>query len=144
METKKDYSFGVIPLYKNGDTFEVFILNQISLRNDIYWTFPKGHSDAGETPVETAHRELVEEAGIKLARLDEAHTFTQSYSFTHNNVLVEKVVVYYLGFAENKTFTIQPDEVVEGKWCTFSEARVLLTHELAKQLLDEVALYLSG
>lgn len=141
METKKDYSYGVIPVRKESDVWKVFVLHQIA-RTDTYWTFPKGHPETGETYEESALRELHEEAGLTPTSLEKSRTFNHTYQFTHEGTLIEKYVSYYIGYIDNPEFTVQKDEVVEAKWCTFGEARVLLTYDLARQLLDEVAAYL--
>ncbi len=47
----------------------VFRLNTILMairRDDTRWTFPGGHIEAGETPIQAAIRETYEEAGILL------------------------------------------------------------------------------
>jgi len=144
METKKDYSYGVIPVIKIDGSWQIFILNQISYRSkdDIYWTFPKGHPEGDETPKEAALRELEEESGIVLDYLEEDKTFKQGYTFLHKNIKIKKEVCYYLGYAKNKNFVIQPEEIKEGRWCSFDEAREILTHHIAKILLDEVCEHL--
>lgn len=142
METKQDYSYGVVPVHKNeAGEWEVFILNQISVRSDIYWTFPKGHPDEGETKEETALRELREESGL-VAVLNTEYTISQSYNFKHNEFLVEKTVEYFVGEVTNKNFIIQPEEVAEAKWCSFEEAYNLLTHDLSKETLEKARNYL--
>ena len=37
---------------------------------DATWTFPKGHLEVGERPVDTALREVLEETGIAAQELD--------------------------------------------------------------------------
>ncbi|MFT5849731.1 MAG: bis(5'-nucleosidyl)-tetraphosphatase [Patiriisocius sp.] len=146
MQTIRDYSYGVIPVIKTGDTWEVFILKQISYRgsDDRYWTFPKGHPEDGESQEETALRELKEESAITLDSLAPEVMFDQKYSFTHKEQHIEKSVCYYLGYAIDKTFQIQVEEVEEGRWCSFAEAREMLTHSIAKELLDGVTVYLKN
>lgn len=141
--TKQDYSYGVIPIHKKADgEWEVLLLNQISVRRDIYWTFPKGHPDEGENKEETALRELKEESGL-VAILDITRTFDQSYSFKHGDILVEKTVSYFVGEVSDTDITIQPDEVKEAKWCTLAEAYQTLSHDQSKQTLRAVEDYLS-
>lgn len=38
--------------------------------SDQTWTFPKGHLEPGETPAQTAMREILEETGVQAAELD--------------------------------------------------------------------------
>ncbi len=144
METIKDYSYGVVPVLKHKGQWLVFILHQISYRSsdDVYWTFPKGHPEGDEIPEETALREMREEAGLTLCKLDTSRVFEQRYTFMHEGTKIEKYVGYYVGFASHQSFVIQPEEVKEGQWCTFEEAKEKLTHTIAKKLLDEIALYL--
>ncbi len=146
METKKDYSYGVIPVMKMDGQWKVFILHQISYRSpdDVYWTFPKGHPEGDETPEETALREMSEESGLTLCKLDTSRIFEQRYTFVHEHTQIEKYVGYFLGYASSATFAVQPDEVKEGCWCTFEEAKEKLTHGIAKKLLDEIAVYLQN
>lgn len=141
MQTIKDYSYGVVPVRKEGGEWKVFILHQISHR-DTYWTFPKGHPEEGETHEETALRELKEEAGLVPKKLDASRTFDQKYFFMHEKKQIEKFVSYYIGYITEEDFSLQPEEVSQAQWCTFAQARSLLTHNLAKTLLDEVETYL--
>ncbi len=143
METINDYSFGVVPVQKVGDAWKVFLIHQIPRRGSLFWTFPKGHPEEGESHEETALRELREETGLVPDIFKKDVTFTQEYTFIHDGQSIEKKVVYYLGVISTAEFQIQIDEIHEAKWCTFAEARVLLTHDIAKQLLDEVAAYLA-
>ena len=64
--------------------------------------------------------------------------------FEHEGVRIEKHVSYYVGYMEDTDFTIQPEEVAQAQWCTLEEARVLLTYDLSKELLDEVVQYLEN
>src|SRR3989344_4714754 len=66
METKKEQSFGVIPVFKENNNFLFCLIHEA----EGHWGFPKGHQDAGESEEETAKRELQEETGINNVILD--------------------------------------------------------------------------
>ena len=77
MEKTTDVSYGVIPIRQVGDTWEVFLIHQFSnIGNNSYWVFPKGHPEAGETPEQTAKRELIEETGMTVGTLLNEPTFS--------------------------------------------------------------------
>jgi 8-oxo-dGDP phosphatase len=70
----QNWAIGVVPLAANGDTF---LVGQYRYTLGFYsWEIPEGGGAKSETPLEAAHRELREEAGITAARwtfLGEAH-----------------------------------------------------------------------
>lgn len=138
MQTKSDISFGIIPLYKEADKWEVFLINQIGSRGDTFWTFPKGHPEALETPKETAHRELFEETGLKVIEILDHEPLLQSYEFVHENTLIQKQTFYFLGLVTHKHFTIQEREVMEAGWFILDDAPSKLTHTQAKEMLIRV------
>ena len=138
METKQDVSYGVVPVFKNGDTWQVLLVHQISYRGDDFWIFPKGHAEGNETPVEAALRELKEETGLEEVRLG-ADDFSVNYSFIHEDIKIEKTVTYFIGYCQNqRTYILQPHEIKEARWCSLEEARKLVTHNNSRQVLSEV------
>ena len=88
METKADVSYGVIPVIKEAGEWKVFLINQYGSAGDVYWTFPKGHPESGESPTDAALRELQEETGIELSELLEDHTYTQQYTYVYGDTLL--------------------------------------------------------
>lgn len=138
MQTKKDYSYGVIPVRKEQDDWYVFLINQYSATGDVFWTFPKGHPEAGESPEEAARRELTEETAIVLEKLDTLKVYTQEYTFPFKDILIEKSAVYYLGFVQDEQFSIQEDEVKEAGWFLLADALEKLTHDKSKTILKAV------
>lgn len=138
METKQDYSYGVIPLFKENGIWKIFLINQYGKGGDVYWTFPKGHAENGEEPEEAALRELHEETALTVTGIDASRTYTQEYTFIDEGVQIQKTVIYYCGIATAKEYRIQEEEVQEAGWFTLEEAVQKLTFEPAKHMLVEV------
>jgi bis(5'-nucleosidyl)-tetraphosphatase len=142
-----DQSYGVVPLYRDRDEWKVLLIEQISYRGrqDRFWTFPKGHAEPGETPEVAALRELAEETGITNVTLEQAETFMMTYTFVHEGTTIQKNVFFYLGYVTDSATTVtHPDEIAAVRWCTLEEAKQLLSHENARQLLSEVTSFLSN
>ena len=139
MSNKTDISYGVIPLYKEAGEWQVLVVHQISYRGDDFWILPKGHAEAGETPIEAAKRELQEETGVSAVTIPEDTQFTIEYSFTHENDRIHKTVIYYVGICATKdTVLSQPQEIKELRWCTLDEAKELVSHQNTRNVLEQV------
>lgn len=136
MQTKKDYSYGIIPARRVGDSWEVFIIHQFSkIGNNSYWTFPKGHPEAGETPEQTALRELKEETGMVPQKLLSEPMFTLAYNFVYKGARIEKMVELRIGVVEeDQTFTLDDIEVKEADWFTLEEASDRLDYQDIKEM----------
>jgi bis(5'-nucleosidyl)-tetraphosphatase len=141
MEIKQDVSYGVIPICKDGNAWKVFLIHQYGSNGDIFWTFPKGHPEANETPQTAAQRELYEETGLSVEKLLTEKTVTQSYSFHHDGCRIEKTVEYFIGLVRQTDFTLQTNEVQSGGWFTLEAANAQLTYDSAKQLLAQATAY---
>ncbi len=138
MESAKEYAYGIIPLRRFEEGYQVLLIHQIS-HSDTHWTFPKGHAESGETPLQTALRELQEETGLTPQSVNTENSFIQEYVFTHEGRRIEKQVTYFVGYiAKDADLLTQQEEILEARWCTFFEARQLLTYDGTRELLDEV------
>lgn len=138
METKRDYSYGVIPLFREEESWKIFLINQYGHGGDVYWTFPKGHAEGEETPLQAALRELREETALRMGQVEETQTYTQEYSFMDGGIRIKKVVIYYCGIAASKVYQVQEEEVKEAGWFTPEEAFQKLTFDPAKEMLRRV------
>lgn len=143
MQEKEDISYGVVPFYKDGNEWKVLVVHQISYRGDDFWILPKGHAEAGETPVQAAVRELKEETGVTQVALDEDEKFSISYSFTHDGTRIKKEVVYFFGVCDSDfTQITQPEEIKEIRWVVLDEAQKLLSHQNSKDVLAKATEHL--
>ncbi len=147
MKTIQDESFGVVPLFHDGSSWQVLLIHQISHRGgrNTFWIFPKGHAEAGESPTVAALRELEEETGISKVTLETSARISVSYSFVHEGTKIEKQAHFYIGLCESQeTYISQPHEVIELKWCSFEEAETLLSHKNSKDILENVKTFLTS
>lgn len=57
---KREVSYGIVPLRYMEGGWQILLIRH----HAGHWTFPKGHADRGESPQQTAERELREETGL--------------------------------------------------------------------------------
>lgn len=137
MKIKKDASFGVVAFSEEAGEWKVFLIHQYGSGGDIFWTFPKGHPESGESPEEAAKRELFEETGMTIAELKTETPLIQTYQFKHGEELIDKTVTYFVGVADTMEYVLQADEVKEAGWFKVTDAKARLTHESARAIFEE-------
>ncbi|MBQ8766014.1 MAG: NUDIX domain-containing protein [Clostridia bacterium] len=118
----------------NGETRFLLIKNKRSLN----WGFPKGHIERGENEKETAYREVLEEAGIRIRFLPDFR-FRSEYSIQGK---IEKQVVIFLATTDDTTTVIQREEIEEYLWLKFDKAMTSLKFPNDKQMLRKANEYL--
>ncbi len=137
----KDFSFGVVPVFKDGDKL-LFLLIQHLHKKGGHWAFPKGHPEVGETGLETAKRECEEETGLKNVKIFEDLEFFEKYSFEQGGVQIDKTVKYFLGISSDKNVIPQEIEIGNYAWLEFNEALEKITFAEGKKMLIEVGTHL--
>jgi len=94
------------------------------------WALPKGHIDAGESPAETALREVREETGVGGRIVDKLGD--TRYVYVRDGVRVFKVVSFFLLRAgRGRIGAIEEEmriEVAEARWLPLAEAPRLLAY----------------
>ena len=123
-------SCGAIVYRKFHGNTEILLIKHI---NSGHWSFPKGHVEHGETEIETARREIMEETSIDVI-IDPTFRETVTYSPKKDTV---KVVVYFLAKAKNVDFTPQEDEIAEIRWVDISYASNVLSYENDKIIVSK-------
>lgn len=100
------------------------------------WVLPKGNIEPGETPSETAVREVWEETGVH-GRLEEKLGDVK-YTYTRSGVRVFKVVSFYLLRAgRGRLGTIDEAmrvEVADARWLPMDDAPRLLSYGGERQM----------
>ncbi len=99
------------------------------------WSFPKGHAEAGETPMEAARRETLEETGIQEFEMLAGFEFVIEYDVEARRGSYRKCVHYFLARVPTDRFTLSTEHDAAG-WYAPGEARQLLPHEQLREVLD--------
>ncbi len=110
------------------------------------WALPKGNVDPGESPAETAVREVWEETGVR-ARLVEKLGDVKYVYTRRDGERIFKIVSFFLLRAGRGRIGEIDDrmrvEVAEARWLPLDEAPKLLAYkgerEMAAKALDRLA-----
>ena len=104
-----------------------FVLVRAS-RPPYEWVLPKGHVEPGETPEETAHREVLEETGVDAELV--AAVGDVALSFDGEDIRVRYFLMRMRG-------SVAEAEPRERRWCAPAEAASLLAFESSKAILQQ-------
>ncbi|MGA1284003.1 MAG: bis(5'-nucleosyl)-tetraphosphatase [Prochlorothrix sp.] len=147
MNQKTDAAYGLIPVFTSaeGDRRYLLILHQKG-----HWAFPKGHADPGETPLDTARREVEEETGLTDLSVVPGAEFVEHYEFTQGTEQISKTVTYFLAQVQASpdgrpsSVTLQEAEVAQYRWCSAAEAQELITFPANRQVLADCEAFLQS
>lgn len=122
----KEKSCGAVIYRMVNGTRQYFVLLNKKNNAKGHWGFPKGHMEQGENEYETASREIFEETGLLVIFCGD----TRVVSHYSPRPGIEKDVVYFVATVrDNQNVRLQKEEVADYKWCTFQEAKSLLTFD---------------
>ncbi|WP_456830093.1 NUDIX domain-containing protein [Deinococcus sp. UYEF24] len=98
-----------------GDHGELLLLRHAGTGR---WTLPGGSMELGETFAECAHRELLEETGLRADRLEELTFYAGAeYRFTYpHGDVIDNVALLYRAHGVTGSVVPQPEEVLEYRW----------------------------
>jgi len=121
---------GAICYLKQGKDI-LFLVLRSSTHGE--WGPPKGKEEGGESDVETATRELYEEAGLRRASFEPGFREVMKYAIDKKGKSTPKEVVYFLCHIESDDVTLS-DEHTEAHWGTLSEIEVMIPHDDMKEI----------
>ncbi len=126
-----EYSAGGVVVDKD----KVLVIKTKNLKNEVIYTFPKGHIEEGETPQQAAIREVEEETGVK-ADIKEKIKDVE-YWFIHNGKKIHKTVNWFLmtPIEVKPTKNIEVDEVF---WYDINKVKDILSYNSDKELISKV------
>lgn len=125
----KEFSAGGVVSKEN----KLLLVQVTNLKGEKVWTFPKGHPEQGETPEQTALREVAEETGWECEILSEL--MTAAYKFQRQGRLVDKKVQWYWMAPKKKVGKPDAVEINETKWVSSDDAFETLKYPSDLELL---------
>lgn len=136
METTNRH-FGCVPVrYINAEHQVLLILH----KKGGHWGLPKGGAEEGETPEQTALRELMEETGLMDCPLDTSRTYSETHVVEKDGVQIQKTVKFFFcTVPETEPVAIDRSEIIDYRWLPFPEAVGKATYEETRQILREAA-----
>jgi len=106
----------------------------------LWWSSVTGMLEAGETPEDAAHRELLEETGLRgeLSPLDFRHTFwvdPRILGLPEGEPRFNTETCYHVEVPASAQVQLGAEEHSEYRWCSLAEARELMLWEGSKAAL---------
>lgn len=126
-------SFGVVPFRQDAGVWQVLLILH---KQGNHWGFPKGKANPGETPLQSASRELKEEVGLEISELLSPVPVMEQYQFRHKREKIFKIVQYFPSFVRGE-IRLQEEEIRDAKWLSFNEALDRLSFKEARHVLRE-------
>ncbi len=136
----RDEAFGIVPILQTDEVCQFLLIQH----HAGHWGFPKGHADPGESALQAACREFLEETGISDYILIEGVSFSEHYPFTRSGKKFEKTVVYFPAWVQSATVHCQEKEIQAYVWAEYEQAIAQLSFDGAKQVLRDVQKYLQS
>lgn len=139
----KEVSAGIILYFKNSKNKKInyLLLKYKGLTGKIYWGLVKGQQEKGEPILKTAKREVKEETGLTIKKIDPSFKREESYFFKRDNHLIFKKVIYFLAKTPSKKISLSKEHM-DYKWVTLEEAKKLLEFKNLKEILENAEEYL--
>lgn len=132
-----DTSYGIIPLRLQEEEWQVLLVRH----HAGHWAFPKGHAENGESPHQSAERELKEETSLDICRVLSPTPLTENYSFDKGGGPVSKTVYYFIALVTGSIVN-QEEEIQDSAWLSLPAASERVTFKEGKQLIAYVAEFL--
>ncbi|UBF26823.1 NUDIX domain-containing protein [Kovacikia minuta CCNUW1] len=108
----RDEAFGIVPILPKDKEYQFLLIQH----HAGHWGFPKGHADPGESALEAACREFLEETGISDYKVVGEVSFLEKYTFTRRQQKFEKTVLYFPAFVHSPTVQYQKEEIKAYAW----------------------------
>jgi mutator protein MutT len=129
----REYSAGGLVF---NDQNEIAIIARYSRSGHLEWCLPKGHIEKGETPEQTAVREIHEETGILGEVVNSIATI--DYWFTGDEQRIHKLVHHYVLRRISGDLSVDEDpdhEAEEAVWVRFQDLQNTLSYPNERRIV---------
>jgi len=109
----------------------------ISTQNGRRWQLPKGHIEAGETPVEAAVREVREETGVTGEIVTELPGVEYWYIEKGQRRIHKRVDYYLLRYVSGDAADFDPGEVSGADWFSWDEGIARISFDNERRVLEK-------
>jgi 8-oxo-dGTP pyrophosphatase MutT (NUDIX family) len=137
VKTERQVSAGGVLVRDGPHGPEVLLASRRTRRGDLVWGLPKGLVEPGESPEETAAREVREETGysgtIRSAVGD------VSYWFVWEGTRIRKTVHFFLMEADDELPGARDQEMEEVRWFPLEEAADAAGFDSEKDIIRKAA-----
>lgn len=120
MKTRSEFSAGGVVVKKGPGGTEVALAARRTKKGDLAWGLPKGLVERGETPDQTALREVEEETGLKAEIVQSLGDI--SYWFVWGGERVRKKVAFFLMEAAGGDVSLHDHEMEDVQWFPIQKA----------------------
>ena len=131
----KSLSCGAVIYRKNQGRVQYLLLKHV---NGNHWSLAKGHTEPGESEIQTALREIDEETGLSV-KLKPGFREAIRYSPSAG---VEKTVVFFLAKARGKKVKLQKSEILNAVWLELDDSLKLISHKDTAEVLRRAEAFL--
>jgi 8-oxo-dGTP pyrophosphatase MutT (NUDIX family) len=134
LERREDVqiSAGGVLYRRNGHHVQVCL---ISKKGGRVWALPKGRLDDGESPEQTAKREILEETGHLAEVHEKIDEISYYFHWKENNTLYHKIVSYYLMPLVRENEAERDGEADAVAWMSMGEAYRRLSYLNEKEIM---------
>ncbi len=141
--TKKEVSAGIVVFSKDNKGLKFLLLQG---ENEI-WNFPKGHLKKNETLEQAALREVWEETGLKIKKINQGFKEKISYYFQQNQKKrkqkIYKIVYFFLAQSYSKKVRLSYEHK-KFIWASYEKALKKLKYKNLKKILKKANDFLSS
>ncbi|HLH86430.1 MAG TPA: NUDIX domain-containing protein [Thermoplasmataceae archaeon] len=137
MRSESQISSGIITFRIVNEQVEYLFLS----REEGFLDFPKGHIEAGESPLDAAKRETKEEAGLEPVLID-GFVHEMNYFYTFRGKRISKKVIMYLGESrdfQNAKHSFEHTGIV---WLPYEEAIRAIKYGNQREALEHAHSFL--